>query len=149
MSFNTNIPGHMLLGDEDIIFGTAMLGTEYGEIISCSLTRPGSEIEIENNRGGLRAVILANPHFELQLEATFDQQVEPPAMGESIVFPYAGVIGRVMPGAEITWSNRGSRMLKFTAKHWDSMATETSPGSGVLENRATLVDAAGVATPMP
>lgn len=144
MAFNSNIPGHILIGDDDIIFGTCMLGTEFGEITKADLERGGNEQEIPNNRGGMRAVILANPHWVLSLETTFDATVDPPEMGEEITFPYAGVKGRVMPGAKIAWEQNGSRKLSFSAKHWDAMSDgEATPG-----NAAFSVDASGVATPL-
>ncbi len=143
MSFNTNIPGHILIGDEDIIFGTAMLGDEFGEILSCNLERTGKQIEIENNRNGLRALIIANPGFALELETTFDANVEPPAIGDPITFPYAGVIGRVLEGAKISWSTNGQRKLSFKAAHWDSMAVQIGEE---WTNLAYTVDAAGSAT---
>lgn len=145
MGFNTNIPGHVLIGDEDIIFGTAMLGEEFGEILKCDLERTGKEIEIENSRNGLRAVILANPGFALDLEVTFDASVEPPAMGDSIVFPYAEVIGRVLPGAKISWASGSQRKLSFKAAHWDSMAVVSGD---TLTNPAYNVALDGTATPI-
>lgn len=123
MSFNTNIPGHILIGDDNIVFGTAMLGNDFGQIATCNLQRTGNKVEVENNAGGLRAVIIANPGFELDLEVQFSSDVEVPAMGDPIVFPLAGVQGRVMEGASIKWSAKGTRMLSFKASYWDSMGT--------------------------
>lgn len=145
MSFNTNIPGHILLGDENIIFGTAMLGQAFGEIMKCDLERTGKTIEIENNRNGIRAVILSNPGFKLALEVTFDASVAPPAMGDPITFPYAGVIGRVMPGAKIVWSSGSQRKLSFEAAHWDSMAVSNGT---TLTNPAYSVALNGTTTPI-
>lgn len=123
MAFNTNIDSHLLIGDEDIIFGTTALGDDFGEITKCDLERTGKEIEIENNRGGLRAFIIANPGLALNIEAIFDASVEPPGLGDPITFPYAEVEGRVMPGAKITWEAGGTRKLSFKAAYWDSLAT--------------------------
>lgn len=146
MGFNTNIPNHVLQGDEDIIFGTASLGDDFGEINKCDLERTGKTIEIENSRLGLRALIMANPGFKLSLEVTFDAGVEPPAFGDPILFPYAGVIGRVQPGAKIMWEKGSQRKLSFEAAHWDSMAVDN--GSGVLTNPAYNVALDGTTTPI-
>jgi hypothetical protein len=148
MSFNTNIPNHVLIGDDDIIFGTSMLGDDFGQIKKCDLERTGKEIEIENNRGSLRAVILTNPGFALDLEVEFDSSVQPPAFGDPITFPYAGVIGRVMPGAKISWEAGGSRTLSFKAAHWDSMAVPTVPNGNILTNPAVRVAINGTSTPI-
>lgn len=145
MGFNTNIPGHVLIGDEEIIFGTASLGDDFGEILKCNLERTGKQIEIENNRNGLRALILANPGFALDMEVTFDATVEPPAMGDPIVFPYAGVIGRVLEGAKISWGSKEQRKLSFKAAHWDSMAVVDGD---TLTNPAYSVALDGTATPI-
>jgi hypothetical protein len=145
MAFNTNIPGHIILGDDKVIFGCAQLGNAFGEILKCDLERTGKTIEIENNRNGLRAVILANPGFKLTLEVTFDTSVNPPGMGDSITFPYAGIIGRVLPGAKIVWSSGSQRKLSFEAAHWDSMAVV----SGLtLTNPAYNVALSGTTTPI-
>lgn len=135
MSFNTNIPGHILLGDEDVVFGTCVLGKTFGEITKCDLDRSGAEIEIENGVGGLLALIIANPAFKLDLETVFTDDITPPEIGQSITFPLAGVVGRILsvkPG----WSNKGSRTLSIKAAHWDSMAVDVS---GTLTNPAFKV----------
>lgn len=143
MPFETNIPGHILIGDEDVIFGTAMLGDDFGEIRKCDLERTGKETEVENNRGGFRAYILSNPGFALDLEVEFDAQVEPPAIGDPIVFPYAEVEGRVLTGAKISWTSNGTRKLTFKAAHWDAMAVDVG---GTLTNPAYSVAVDGSTT---
>ena len=145
MGFNTNIPGHVLIGDEDIIFGTASLGDEFGEINKCDLERTGKQIEVENNRLGLRALIIANPGFALDLEVTFDAGVSPPGIGDPILFPYADVVGRVLEGAKIMWEKGTQRKLSFKAAHWDSMAITAG---GHLTNPAYLVALDGSTTPI-
>jgi hypothetical protein len=140
MSFNTNIPNHVLIGDEDVVFGTCMLGTVFGEIMKCDLDRSGNEIEIEKGTGGLLALIIANPKFALDLETVFTDAVTPPELGQSITFPLAGVTGRILsvkPG----WTNKGSRMLSIKAAYWDSMDVEGT-------NPAFSVDLSGTTTPI-
>jgi hypothetical protein len=145
MGFGTNIPGHILIGDDDIVFGTVMLGNTFGEIIKCDLDRTANEIEIEKANGGLRALILANPHFMLDLETQFSSNVTAPALGDPVTFPLAGVIGRIT-GIKPGWEAKGSRKLSIKAGHWDSMAVETGVGTGIYTNPAFKVALDGTAT---
>ncbi len=139
MPFETPITDNILLGDDAILFSTASLGTDFGEIMKCELERTGKEIESENNKGGLRALILANPGFALSMDVTFDINVDPPGPGDAIVFPYAGVTGRVLFGAKISWESKSERKLSFKAAYWDSMGvSDVLPGFSI--------DDAGVST---
>lgn len=146
MAFATNIPGTILLGDENVIFGTCALGTAYGEIVSFNLLRTADLQEIENCVGGLKAAILTKPRFEMEIEALFDDSVTLPELGGSITLPIAGLIARITGDIAVKWSNNGARMLSFKASHWDSMAEETTPGSGVYENKAFKVALNGTTT---
>lgn len=139
MAFATNIPGHVLIGDENVIFGTCALGTTYGEISTFNLTRTADLEEIENCVGGLKAAILRKPRFEMEIEALFDDTVTLPELGGSITLPIAGVVARITGDIQVKWEKTGGRMLSFKASHWDSMAEETSPSSGVFENKAFKV----------
>ncbi len=146
MAFSTNIPGHILIGDEAVIFGTAALGDTYGEITSFNLTRTADLEEIENAVGGLKAAILRKPRFEMEIETIFDSTVTLPELGGAITLPLVGLVARITGDIQIGWTNTGARSLSFTASHWDSMAEETSSGSGVYENKAFKVALNGSTT---
>lgn len=148
MAFETNIPGHVLIGDENVVFGTCALGTTYGEISSFNLTRTADLEEIENCVGGLKAAILRKPRFEMEIEALFDSSGTLPELGGAITLPLAGVVARITGDIAIKWEKTGGRMLSFKASHWDSMAEETTPGSGVYENKAFKVALDGTTTPI-
>lgn len=126
MPYNTHIAGHILLGDDDVVFGCAMLGEQYGEVLSADLDRGGNEVEIESNTGGLRALIIANPSFKLDLEVEFSADVTLPGEGAEIVFPLAEVRGRVL-GIKPIWKSRASRQVAIKAGYWDSMAVYQIP----------------------
>lgn len=144
MAFETNIPGHILISEEsDIVFGTCMLGEAFGEIKKCDLDRTADQETIDKCTGGLRALLLLNPRFELKLETVFDSGVTPPALGDEITFPLADVKGRVLKSS-VAWEMKGSRGLSIEATHWDSMATDD--GSGTMENKAFNVAADGTPT---
>lgn len=142
MAFNTNIPGHILIGDDDVVFGTAMLGDDFGQILSFDLDRSGNEVEIEKNTGGLRAMIIANPAFKVDMEVEFSADVALPGLGDPISFPLAGVAGRIL-AVKAGWKSRNSRKATIKAAHWDSMAVDVL---GVPTNPGYTVSAAGVAT---
>lgn len=139
MAFETNIPGYVLIGDENVIFGTCALGDAFGEIHTFNLTRTADLQEIENCVGGLKAAILNKPRFECEIEALFDDSVTPPELGGAITLPLAGVIARITGDISIKWDKSGARMLSCKASHWDSMAEETAPSSGIFENKAYTV----------
>lgn len=148
MAFETNIPSHVLIGDENVVFGTIELADAYGEVVSATVSREADLVEVENRVGGLKAAILNKPRFELEMEVQFDAAVALPELGGSIAFPFASIRGRIMGGIQLVWSNKAAKMVKFKATHWDSMAVETSPGSGVFENEAYSVDLDGNTTPI-
>ncbi|MBB5351107.1 hypothetical protein HNR46_001341 [Haloferula luteola] len=146
MAFETNIPGHILIGDENVIFGTCALGDTFGEIMSFDLTRTADLQEIENCVGGLKAAILSKPRFEMEIETLFDDSITLPELGGAITLPLAGLVARITGDIKVGWTNNGSRKLSFKASHWDSMAEETSPGSGIYENKAFKVALDGTTT---
>lgn len=148
MSFSTNIPGHILIGDENVIFGTCALGSTYGEVTSFNLTRTADLEEIENCVGGLKAAILRKPRFEMEIETIFDASVTLPELGGSFTLPIVGLRARITGDIKIGWTNTGARSLSFKASHWDSMAEETSTGSGVYENKAFVVALNGSTSPI-
>lgn len=111
--------------NDRIIFGTAVLGSTFGQIKSASLKRTADEDLIRNNKGSIRAWLLKAPRFELEFKAVLSANVALPGLMEPITFPLAGVSGRI---AEITpeWDEDGVRMVSITAKYWDSLAGGTA-----------------------
>lgn len=150
MAFQTNIPSHVLIGDEGVIFGTIELDDAYGEVRSATLSREADLIEIENSVGGLKAAILNKPRLELEMEVVFDAAVDLPELGGSIAFPGTSPVirGRILGGIQLKWSNKAEKMVSFKATHWDSMTEETAPASGIYHNPAYSVDLEGATTPI-
>lgn len=123
MGFETTFTDKALvLSDSDaIVFGTAMIGGDYGEVKSTSLKRTSDKVEVDNTVGGLRALILKKRRFELAMEVRLDSDIDPPGEMDMIVFPLVGVTGRIID-PEIKWESGGVRMMSFTATHWDEIA---------------------------
>lgn len=123
MGFETTFTDKALvLSDSDaIVFGTAMIGGDYGEVKSTSLKRTSDKVEVDNTVGGLRALILKKRRFELAMEVRLDSDIDPPGEMDMIVFPLVGVTGRIIE-PEIKWESGGVRMMSFTATHWDEIA---------------------------
>jgi hypothetical protein len=123
MGFETTYTDKALvLSDSDaIVFGTAMIGDDYGEVKSAGVKRTSDKVEIENSVGGLRALVLKKRRFELTLEVRLDSDIDPPGEMDMIVFPLAGVTGRIID-PEIKWESGSARMMSFTATHWDEIA---------------------------
>lgn len=123
MSFTTTFTDKaLILSDNDaIVFGTAMIGDQFGEVKNAGVKRTSDKVEVENSVAGLRALILKKRRFELTFEARLDSDIEAPGEGDMITFPYAGVVGRIFD-PEIKWESGGVRMMSFTATHWDELA---------------------------
>jgi hypothetical protein len=124
------------LGDNTMLVGTAMLGNAFGQIESATVSREAEVQEIEAAGGNLRAVVLKNIRFELDMEVIFDASVTAPGLFDLITLPFAGVQGRVMPGASVKWSKGKERLLSFKATSWDALsgavAYSYNPVSGLF-----------------
>jgi hypothetical protein len=111
----------LLLGDAAPVLGTAMLGTAFGTIRRCFLTRTGERVEIKDQAETLRVLLINNPGFVCQIEVLFDADVEAPGLLEEITLPLVGVTGRVMDGASVEWADGAERILSIPCAQWDSM----------------------------
>jgi hypothetical protein len=126
MAFATQLdPDELLvLGDNTMVIGTAALGDDFGEIVSCSIDRDGTFEEIEATSGNLRAVLVKNARFDVQMDCLFDNTVTPPGLMDSIDLPFEGITGRVKK-ATIKWERGKERMLTITATSWDALEGAT------------------------
>lgn len=107
-----------------LVFGTAEIGNIFGQLKSASLERKGDEELIKNNKGSLRAFLIKNPGFDLQITVYYSGAVVPPGLMTPITFPAAGVTGHIS-NCKIEWDEDGTRMLTCTAKQWDSLTGGT------------------------
>jgi hypothetical protein len=110
----------LLLGDNSLVMGTAMLGTEFGSIDSASVKRTADKEEIDAAGGNVRAVVLKKLRLELVIEAIFDTSVEAPGILDTISFPFEGLVGHVLE-AEIKWERGKERLLTINATVWDAL----------------------------
>lgn len=123
MSFSTTYAATeiLVLSDNDqIVWGTCMLGETYGEIASCEVGREWDTEEIKNCVGGLAAFIWKNPHFTMTLNTRFDADITAPGAGDKIAFPIPSVTGRIIKPA-ISWESEGTRGLSIEAGYWDAL----------------------------
>jgi len=127
MALAAQYPGHIVIADDpqNIIFGTTQVGDEFGEVKSASVKRTADKEDLANAKGSLKAAILRNPRFELSLETLFTADVSAPGIGEQILFPLVGVVGRILD-VEVKWEDASGRMLSITATKWDSLTGETA-----------------------
>ncbi len=109
-----------VLGDNTLVVGSAMLGDDFGMVVTATVTRDGEKEEIEAAGGNLRAVVMKKLKFELEMECIFDSTVTPPGIFDAITLPFAGVEGRVMK-ASIKWERGKERMLSISATSWDAL----------------------------
>lgn len=126
MALTSRYPSHITIADDpaNIIFGTCMIGTSYGQVESATVKRAGDVEELKACGNKLLAAIISNTHFELTLKTLFTADVTPPGLAELIDFPLAGVTGRILPPIDIEWEKAGQRMLSITAKSWDCLSED-------------------------
>lgn len=133
---------YLVLGPagQEIVNGTAMLGPDFGTIKNASVKREADKEELKNGAGNLRAVVMTNPNFQLTMDVAFDASVTAPAMGAAITLPLVGVVGRVMPGAEVKWEQGKERGLSFTVSSWDSLEGASLYQVNPVTQEYTLLD---------
>jgi hypothetical protein len=134
MGLDTTLGNNVLALTNKIVWGTMMLGDDFGEIQSASVKRTADKKEIENGAGNLRAFLLTKARFELSFEVLFDSDVAAPGLMDAIDFPLVAVTGRVL---DVTpkWEKGKERLLTIEASYWDSLAAATlytlNPVTGV------------------
>lgn len=127
-----SVPSHPItkLGNQDIVWGTAMLGTTYGQIENTDENLTANLEEIKDALGNNMTVLLVNERFELDLTAILDANASSPELGDDITFPSAGITGQITERGR-TWTAGGVLKIKIKAFHWKSMGS--SPAKGTVE----------------
>lgn len=113
----------VLSKDTEVIFGTAMLGSQFGIVKRAIIKRLGERELIVNSAGELKLILIKTPGYELILDCAFDRSVVAPGMGESLSLPFVGVTGHVMDGASIAWDNGSERGISIPVSSWDSFSS--------------------------
>ena len=143
MALTTRYPAEIIIAEtpENIIFGTAMLGETFGQVISATVSRDGDTTEIEKGGGQIMAFILSKMRFDFTFDVLFTAEAVPPDMAALITFPLAGIKGRVLPPIEIKWEQKGQRMLTIKATSWDAFsATNEGGGNASSYSAGTYTD---------
>ena len=135
MSFETNVPGYLLLGDDETnVWGTAMLDNTFGEVTKLDVVRDADLNEIENGQGGLLAAILTKLRWEMDIEVVVKNFATPtsslPTIGQQVTFEEAGVKGNIIGGIRLMWATKTAKKLAFRAAHWDSIGEVTAATVG-------------------
>ena len=113
----------ILIGDQNVKWGTCELDQSYGQVKSASLKRaPGSREEFTNCAGGLIALLLRDTNHQLSLKVLFDSSIGTPDLGDPIVFPLAGVTGNILEWS-VDWEEKGQVQMSIEAGHWDAMGS--------------------------
>lgn len=122
MALETRYPNEIVIGDDptNAVFGTCMLGDTFGSVESASVNRESDLEEIKACGNKLKFAILSNHRFQITLKTLFFADVAAPGQGESINFPIAGVMGRILKSS-VEWEKGGQRMLSIEATSWDSL----------------------------
>lgn len=120
--FESNL---ILAANSNYVFGTCMLGTTFGQVKSATCKKTADYESILKCDGGLKAFLIKNPRFELQLETLYDNDVTAPTFGDAVTFPIGAITGYVSGDIEIKWDENGGRMLSFPATAWDNNVSLT------------------------
>ena len=133
MSFSTRYPGEIVIANSstNLVFGTVMLGSAYGQVESASVVREADASELEAAGGDILAIILKKPGFAFKFKTLFRADILPPDLADLITFPFAGISGRIMPPITVEWEKDGHRMLSIEAKSWDAFSA-TNAGGGTV-----------------
>lgn len=130
MAINTLYGDDVLLLGDPVIWGTCMLGDDLGSVVSCRLKRTGNLQDISDQNGVLKAMLMLNPRYELELETVFDAGVPVPGLFDLIDFPYLQLSGRITE-ADIAWERGTERALSIRASQWDSLINAALTGTGL------------------
>jgi len=122
VSFAQTFGADYLTLNPDIVWGTAMLGRQFGTIKTASIKRTGEREQIVNDAGELVLLLLKNPGYEVILSAAFDRNVSPPGLLEQVTLPLIGLTGWVMEGANIAWEGGSERIINIPVSTWDCMS---------------------------
>lgn len=120
MALSTTFDDKILLLGEQVVWGTCMLGSDFGTVVSASVKRTADKVEVENCIGNLKSLLLTKPRFELSLSCIFASSVTAPGLLEEIALPLVGVTGRVMD-VTVKWERGKERMLDIEVSHWDAL----------------------------
>lgn len=125
MALDTVLGNDVLLLGDQVVWGTMMLGDDFGSVESSSVKRTADKKEIENGAGNLKAFLLTKPRFELSFDTIFDATVTPPGLMDEIAFPLVAVTGRVLD-VTVKYEKGKERILTIEATYWDSLASATA-----------------------
>lgn len=143
MALATQYPGPIQISGNsaNIVFGTVQvsttIGNTFGNAVSASLKRTADQEMFMQEQGSLLALILRNPRLEFSVRCNFSAMsgVVAPGLGETIAFPLAGVVGRILD-VTVEWADQANRQLSIEATAWDSIA---SPNAYYLNNSGVWV----------
>lgn len=141
-SFNTTYSPEdvLVLGDAEVVIGTAMLGDDFGKIKSFSVKRTGDEQELTNGAGSLRAHVIAKPGVEATMDVFFDATVTVPKLYQIIMLPVISIAARVMPGVDIKYDDGKERGLTIPIKMWDALIGKAAYRLDTLTGIRYLLD---------
>jgi hypothetical protein len=117
-----------VIGNQDLSYGTCVLGSTFGKINDADLQRLADQEVIPDCCGGVLAVLLRNPRYEFKFTAKFPASGTLPTLAQTISFPVAGVAGQIIKFGR-KWTENGVHMIDIEATSWDSLGSEPSTAS--------------------
>lgn len=92
----------------------------FGNVRNAKLGRKADQEQIEDCFGDLRALLLRNPRYELQLSIVVKSSLTLCELGARLSFPIANMYGNVLDW-DLAWQSKGLKMLDMNASRWDAL----------------------------
>ncbi len=108
------------IGNQNLLFGTCMLGQTWGQIEGADEKLVADLEEIKDCCGANQTVLLMNERYELDLTVILASTALLPELGDDISFPTGGITGQITERGR-TWEAGGCVKMKVKAFHWKSL----------------------------
>lgn len=92
----------------------------FGNVKTAKLGRKADQEQIEDCNGDLRALLLRNPRYELQLSIVVKKTLVLAELGSRLSFPIANMYGNILDW-DLGWQSKGLKSLDMNASRWDSL----------------------------
>ena len=105
---------------DQIHFSTLQMGNVFGIPKSGSLNRLADQVNVTDNLGGLRALLLLNPRHEFTVTALSEMNGTLPGLGDTLVIPEITIIGTILD-VGLNWQDQNSREITVVANAFDTL----------------------------
>lgn len=116
------------IGNLNLIYGTCMLGSTWGQIDDASEELIADLETIKDCCNNTQTVILSDERYELEMTVMLSSTATLPELADDISFPTAGITGQITQRGR-KWEAGGVVKMTVKASHWKSLGNEPAVGS--------------------